>query len=460
MIFLILLGLLLSFATGILYITLLWPDSPKPPVAYILGLGCGIGFSSIVGFFVVFFGQSTRIIYIFVDLLFLLIIVLVSIYFHKINLIFPAIPSPKIWGKAKLETSLLALFLILFIFSLLIIVASSIIKPHGDWDAWAIWNLHARFLFKDALNWQESFANSILGWTHPDYPLLLPVSIVRLWHYIGTTSLLVPIFLGVLFVVSTIGLLFFALQDLRGTFNAIIGGLMLLSAPFFIIQGSAQYADIPLAFFLLAAFVLFAKYEKNQTWQFLFLTGNVLGLLVWTKNEGVLILLCFLAAHFLISFRQKKGYLWELLTLIVGTLPVMVTLLVFKIGVAPANDLISVPGISQNLANIQNFSRYLVTADFFISSAFNIFQIPLVVLIVFLLLVGLNLDYVSRRFGFVFLLTTLFTFVGFFLIYIMTPYDLVWHLQTSLNRLFLQFWPTLVFMTLSVAQTPSLISAR
>jgi hypothetical protein len=35
---------------------------------------------------------------------------------------------------------------------------------------------------------------------------------------------------------------------------------------------------------------------------------------------------------------------------------------------------------------------------------------------------------------------------GDFLIYVMTPRDLYWHLRFSLNRLFLQLWPSAIFL--------------
>ncbi len=31
----------------------------------------------------------------------------------------------------------------------LVQVASGLSNPHGDWNAWAIWNMHARFIFRD-----------------------------------------------------------------------------------------------------------------------------------------------------------------------------------------------------------------------------------------------------------------------------------------------------------------------
>jgi len=38
------------------------------------------------------------------------------------------------------------------------------------------------------------------------------------------------------------------------------------------------------------------------------------------------------------------------------------------------------------------------------------------------------------------------TLAGYFLIYLITPYDLYWHLRFSLNRLFLQLWPAVIFL--------------
>jgi hypothetical protein len=39
-----------------------------------------------------------------------------------------------------------------------------------------------------------------------------------------------------------------------------------------------------------------------------------------------------------------------------------------------------------------------------------------------------------------------FTLAGYFAIYLITPRDLYWHLRFSLNRLFLQLWPSVIFL--------------
>jgi hypothetical protein len=44
---------------------------------------------------------------------------------------------------------------------------------------------------------------------------------------------------------------------------------------------------------------------------------------------------------------------------------------------------------------------------------------------------------------------------GYFFIYLITPYDLRWHLRFSLNRLFLQLWPSAVFLFFLAAPIPT-----
>src|SRR5207247_8822510 len=47
--------------------------------------------------------------------------------------------------------------------------------PHGEWDGWAIWNSHARFLYRDGPHWRKDLPGSVNGvfnTFHPAYPLL------------------------------------------------------------------------------------------------------------------------------------------------------------------------------------------------------------------------------------------------------------------------------------------------
>ena len=57
--------------------------------------------------------------------------------------------------------------------------------PHGEWDAWAVWNLKARFLLRGAEDWTALFSPAL---PHPGYPLMLPGTVARLWMWLGTET--------------------------------------------------------------------------------------------------------------------------------------------------------------------------------------------------------------------------------------------------------------------------------
>src|SRR5262249_48044102 len=78
------------------------------------------------------------------------------------------------------------------------VIASLRASPHGDWDAWAIWNQHARFLFRggDRGAWRAMFA---IEWAQPDYPLLMPAAMARTWAYAGQETVLAPAWIALVF---------------------------------------------------------------------------------------------------------------------------------------------------------------------------------------------------------------------------------------------------------------------
>jgi len=70
-------------------------------------------------------------------------------------------------------------------------------EPHGTTDAWMIWNLRARFLFRAGPCWNDlSRFTQYTAPYHPDYPMMLPLSVSRGWRAAGVESLAVPILIG------------------------------------------------------------------------------------------------------------------------------------------------------------------------------------------------------------------------------------------------------------------------
>ena len=61
-------------------------------------------------------------------------------------------------------------------------------SPDGGFDAWAIWNQHARFLmYAPEVGFHP-------GVTHPDYPPLVPLLVAFGWRLFGVAPV-VPIFM-------------------------------------------------------------------------------------------------------------------------------------------------------------------------------------------------------------------------------------------------------------------------
>jgi hypothetical protein len=47
--------------------------------------------------------------------------------------------------------------------------------------------------------------------------------------------------------------------------------------------------------------------------------------------------------------------------------------------------------------------------------------------------------------------------MGYYVIYLITPNDLEWQLNFSLNRLFVQIYPAVVFVVLIASQSPEMV---
>jgi len=171
-------------------------------------------------------------------------------------------------------------------------------NPHGLWDAWAIWNLRARFLFRGAAHWTDAFSPDLF-WSSPDYPPAVPGMIANAWKFVGGESLWAPMALALLFGAATLITLVIGLHKLSGPRAAIVGGLCLLGTPLFITHGASQYADLPAAFFMLAALLCLLLHDvptfshRNR----LIWAGLFAALAAWTKNEGLLFLVVVFAVR-------------------------------------------------------------------------------------------------------------------------------------------------------------------
>jgi hypothetical protein len=390
-----------------------------------------------------------------------------------------SLATPKISPSAWLGHTVTAVFVASVCAALYSAVLRMLAHPHGNgWDAFAIWNLHARFLFLGERfggeHWRDGYS-TLIAWSHPDYPLLLPGAIAHFWSCFGRDDPAVPAIIGLVFTFSTVGLLYAALSMLRGRMCAMLGGMALLSTPSFIDLGTWQYADVPLAFFFLATVAFLCLHDERErddshSAGFLALGGLSAGFAAWTKNEGLLFL-CAIVCALVWSVRRGRQRnsssdtgAHSLVPLLVAMVPMVVVIVYFKRFVAPPGNLFSDPVTM--LHKVLDPARYWAVIQSYVRELFRFGQ--WLVVPGTLLLPGLYLamrkrkeDRLRHGTGFRASVAALaLTLAGYFAIYLITPLDIYWHLRFSLDRLFLQVWPSAIFLVfLSIDESLSLSKA-
>lgn len=304
--------------------------------------------------------------------------------------------------------------------------ADGLAEKHGQWDAWAIWNLHAHYL-ADPVYWKNMFQN--LTHAHPDYPLALPATIAFFSRLAGF-HLLIPYTLHVLMKLC-IPMLIYTEMNRKSLLVASLALLMFVTNDMFIIQGVSQMADTMLAFFFLAAFVCFDYVRENR--QMIILTSAFLGLCMWTKNEGIMLSLVFVAFH-------AKVFVFEWKQALYGIALPLIALLVFKLGYAPVNDLVSRQS-AETFNNITDWSRYEQIYHSWMDTINEHYKTLKYLVVLYLLYCLMRRKLPDNR-----LLLILTCMVGYFMIYIFSHQNLEWHLFTSAHRLLHQLMPALVYV--------------
>lgn len=465
------LAIALCVASGYLIVQLTWPNAgmkTDPLLRLSLSLGFGLGFFSTT-FFV---ARTLNLVHLkhvlTIDVSCFAILLggyfLRRRYTRAIDFPQPASHDPKL--AQGLHRFLIAAFVVTLAAALYSSIMLALAHPHGDgWDAFAIWNLHARFLFRGGSYWRDGLS-PLIPWSHPDYPLLLPAAIAHFWTYLGNDNPAVPSAVGLAFTFSTLGLLHSSLARVRGRTAAMLGLMALSATPFFIEQGSSQYADVPLSFFLLASIALLSIHQQPPSENarprgLIILAGLALGFAAWTKNEGILFLSATVIASMLVFIPHKRQEsptkesqetppAWPTLAaLLLAAAPILGLVLWFK-HIAPRGDLFQAPAIM--LQKMLTPARYWAIVKWYAKEFFRFgewWPIPLTLLLPALYFIAANRNAGPRTASRVALWTLGLTLAGFFAIYVITPNELYWHLRFSLNRLFLQFWPSAIFLFFS-----------
>ncbi len=166
-------------------------------------------------------------------------------------------------------------------------------NPEGRMDAWTQWNLKARYVWLAGEDWRAAFG-AALPWTHPSYPVLLPLNVATFYQILDADPCIVGVAVACAFTAGAAGLLWAALRELGAR-----GGLalaLLCLTPVFGEYGARQQADMPLAYFFLAAAACLALWLARGRAVYAALGAFFAAGAASTKNEGLVFLAAVCAA--------------------------------------------------------------------------------------------------------------------------------------------------------------------
>lgn len=299
-----------------------------------------------------------------------------------------------------------------------------------DWDGYAIWQLKAKAFFQDG-NFNMLRDATHFDYAHLDYPLLLPFQTYFFYSAAQFAGDRIAQFSTFLFYLDLLVLFYYGVRVHLSAKTAWAGTALLATLPLAIQHATSGFADIPFASYLLAVTLAIVNGYGNRVTAFL-----LIGLLN-TKNEGLmagvvlLVLQGFLWLRAKEPERQKIGrqVIGFLVALVVGYLPWYLWKSAWNLhnDIATGAHLDEAPG------------RVLIVLFAWASTLLHIGpRFPCWGFLVGLLRFR-KAGKESLYFG-----GAVWLLLGYTLIYLITPHDVHWHIQTSMGRLLLHIAPLLL----------------
>ena len=336
------------------------------------------------------------------------------------------LPTPPDWRWSRLCAAAFVLALAFFLAGFASVAEAN---PQGDWDAWTIWNLRARYLAAPAA-WPNAVSPDLTR-THPHYPLLWSGVIGHAWAA-GSDSghPAVPLATAVIVSAAAPLLLAAALAVLHSPAAGWLAALNLVSAAAWRRQSQALYADAPLAFFLLAALAAALAQARNWHRPALALSGLLAALAAWTKNEGLLFFVfCALAVAWA---ARRRAAAW-----LAGALPVALLAAASKLCLAPPARLFN-PAF---LADLNRAFQVLKGLAAGAADLANWAAHPLLLSALLAAVIGFRRTLDSAWL----LAPPLALLAGSAVVLWGTPNELIWQSNSTRERLLVQVLPALLF---------------
>ena len=179
------------------------------------------------------------------------------------------------------------------------------------WDGIMVWEIKARLIcLNNGVMPLGYFSDPTRRWSHPEYPLLLPMAESWLYSWIGRCDQGLVKFIFPPFYLAAIGLLYVgsSKQGAQGTLK-FIAPLLMFFVPLVIVQEgsiSSGYADYPLAVYYLGAVIYLLDYFRTKSSAALYAASALGALLPWVKTEGAILWFSLMVLQGLVATLRRE----------------------------------------------------------------------------------------------------------------------------------------------------------
>jgi hypothetical protein len=338
------------------------------------------------------------------------------------------------------------LFVVVLVWTFVTSYGRVTLRPHGGWDGWAIWNSHARMIFRDP-KWKDHIEHTF----HPDYPLLVPYMVVRVWRVVDGDVPGLSGLISLLLTFSGFGALAMFLAERRSVLVSALIGLVALSTPLYLVFAALQEGDTPLAVFILCAIALVCLYFESAPERLgvLTLAGFMAGCAGWTKNEGLLFIVALSIALLVPVFGRPRLTLRRFGAFFAGLAFPLAVIIFFKLTVAPPSYLMQNRHYEEIVGRIFDVNRYIMISESYAQQTWKFggwAWHPALPLLAVLLLSRIDWRILRNTGWQTGLVTVFLVLAGYYSIYVLTPIDLRYQLDTSNHRLFFHLWPSVLLL--------------
>jgi hypothetical protein len=336
------------------------------------------------------------------------------------------------WRSWSPTTWLIAAFVGIFAVFAVIGMSSATKMPLDQWDAWSIWARKAQILTDNDSLVGGFFDQPSYDFAHLDYPLNFPIWEALHFRAAGTfdtQSLLRHVWL--LFIAFGWGVAYLVRERVPAVVWAPVL-LLVAAAPGVWQQLLSGYADVPMAMLACIGAISLGFWLAEGSRAHLALGAVMLAATANMKNEGLMIAAAMLAVAGAIALIRKQ----DVRAFLVAGGAVVAAILPWRIWVAAHGIEVDLP-LSKGLR-----PDYLLDRIDRVRPAFEavnqqmaeqgrwLYLLPLAILVI----TACAVSGIGRRPALFYLGSGLLAWAAFIWGYWISPYELAWHLSTSVDR--------------------------